>query len=191
MPDQQDLNPRARVFFALWPDAERRSVLADLSRRIHAQCAGRLTRDDTLHLTLVFIGAIERARLPDLIEAAGRVCVQEFVVDFERIGCWRHNQVAYLRPTHAPQALHQLVAGLEQALAAADVAYDRRTYRPHITLVRRGDCTRVPEETLARPIRWSVAEFVLVESRLSQTGAAYSILGRFALAQNGPKSLPA
>jgi 2'-5' RNA ligase len=186
VPDRHDLSSTARVFFALWPDAERRAVLAEASRRVHALCAGRLTRDDTLHLTLVFIGAIERARLPELIEAAGRVRTQDFVVDFERLGCWRHNKIAYLSPSRAPQALQQLVAALEQALDGIGAAYDRRAYKPHVTLVRRGDCTRLQEETLNPPIRWPATEFVLVESRLSSAGAAYSILGRFSLAGGGP-----
>jgi len=182
------LTPKARVFFALWPDTGERAALAEVSRRVQHRCAGRLTRAETLHLTLVFLGDIARSRLPDLIQAAGDVQARGFVIDFDRIACWRHNHVAYLGPRHAPAALFDLVARLEHGLNAAGVAFDKRSYSPHITLVRRADCAAVPEEILVQPISWKAGEFVLVESMLAPSGAAYSTLGRFALEGNEVRS---
>lgn len=182
MPDRDALKPTARVFFALWPDAGERAALTDLSQRVQRGSAGRLMRPETLHLTLVFLGDIARRRLPDLIRAAGSVQARRFHVDFERIACWRHNRIAYLGTRRAPAALLDLVARLEDALDAAGLAYDRRAFAPHITLVRHADCAAVPEEILAQPVRWNAGEFVLVESQLAPSGAAYSTLGRFPLA---------
>ena len=181
MSDHSDLKTRARVFFALWPDAATREQLAREARRIHVQRGGRLTRVETLHLTLVFIGDIARERLTELIRAAVPVRAPSFDIDFDQAGCWRHNRIAYLMPSQPPEALHELVDSLEQALAAAAFVYDQRPYKPHITLIRRGECPGATPATLATPIHWSAREFVLVESRLSQDGPAYTVVERFGL----------
>ncbi|MBK6741451.1 MAG: RNA 2',3'-cyclic phosphodiesterase [Hydrogenophilales bacterium] len=181
MSDHSDLKARARVFFALWPDAATREQLACEARRIHVQRGGRLTRVETLHLTLVFIGDIARERLTELIRAAVTVRAPYFDIDFDQAGLLAPQPDCLSHASQPPDALHELVDSLEQALAAAAFVYDQRPYKPHITLVRRGDCPTAAPAALATPIHWSAREFVLVESRLSQDGPAYTVVERFGL----------
>ena len=56
----------ARLFFALWPDNEVRRTLDQAGRQLHAACGGRRMRAPNVHLTLVFLGNVEIARLDEL-----------------------------------------------------------------------------------------------------------------------------
>lgn len=182
MPDRDRLSESARVFFALWPDSATRAALARETERLHGQFGGRPTRATTLHLTLVFIGAVPRERLDDLVDAACSIQAGAFDVNFDRIGCWRHNKVAWIAPTQIPERLGALVSDLERALAECGIDFDRRDYRPHVTLARKAECRAVPPAEMDCAIRWPAREFVLVESRLSAVGAGYEVVARFPLA---------
>ncbi|MEW5787474.1 MAG: RNA 2',3'-cyclic phosphodiesterase [Pseudomonadota bacterium] len=184
----------SRVFFALWPDVVTRRALAAASRRVHERLGGKATRPDTLHLTLVFVGDVDDARLPDLHGAAARVQAPAFDLLLDRPDCWRHNQVAHLGPSRTPPALLNLVGELEAHLAAAGVAFDERPYRAHVTLVRKADCGRMTvgggdgemgnremENPPTAPIPWAVGDFLLVKSSLRPEGARYEQLGRWPL----------
>lgn len=186
MPDRRGLTisgskSTARVFFALWPRQDCLVRCVGEAARLHALCGGRETRGETIHLTLVFIGDIERDILPRLIEAASTICVPPFAVDFDTLGYWRHNRIAYLAPTSTPEPLLTLVTRLEAALTILGVEFDRRCYKPHITLVRRGDCPEMRHASAIEPITWPADEFVLVESVLEPAGATYAPLARFKL----------
>ncbi len=182
MPDRGDLSATARVFFALWPEESCRVACVRMATRLHAELGGRKARADTLHLTLVFIGAIRRDHLPTLVAAARAVQAESFGIEFDRADCWRHNRVGHLVPSIVPEALPRLVAELEQALVNAGVEFDRRPYKPHLTVVRKGDCRGLKTTVLPEPIAWRASEFVLVESSLSDAGARYTLLERFPLA---------
>ena len=89
------LNPHARVFFALWPDAVRRTALADWQPLLHACCGGRVMRADSLHCTLVFLGNVAVRRLEALQLAAQEVAAKPFTVTFDHAAYWGHNHIVY------------------------------------------------------------------------------------------------
>lgn len=190
MPDHAGLKP-ARLFLALWPDAKVRTRLAEEGARLHEHLSGRLTRPETIHLTLVFIGNVARARLPELVGKLAGIEAESFLIGLDQAGCWRHNGVAYLAPRQIPEALPALVTQLETALDALAIPFDRRPYKPHVTLVRKSECPkgnpadgRVLDSPLRgdfRPIIWSAERFVLVESVPIPEGVRYDELGSFRL----------
>ncbi|MDH5265059.1 MAG: RNA 2',3'-cyclic phosphodiesterase, partial [Betaproteobacteria bacterium] len=59
----------ARLFFALWPDAAARAALADLARATANRYGGRAVPAANLHLTLVFLGEVDPARIAALRRA--------------------------------------------------------------------------------------------------------------------------
>lgn len=181
MSDSKGLTDKARVFFAHWPEPDCRGRCAEEATYLHMRHAGRKTRAASVHLTLVFVGAVDRAALPRLIEAGDAARGPAFRIDFDRAACWRHNHIVYLAPAEAPEALFDLVARLEQQLSERGIAFDRRAYTPHVTLLRKADCRDPRPHHLDAPIAWSAREFVLVESRLAPEGASYLPLARFSL----------
>ncbi|MCS6785934.1 MAG: RNA 2',3'-cyclic phosphodiesterase [Thiobacillaceae bacterium] len=183
MPDPAPLNDPARVFFALWPDPATRAALDRLAARLHRLRGGRRMRAEGLHLTLLFVGALPRARLAALQAAAAGVCVPAFTLNLDRAECWTHNRIAYASASAPPAALPRLAEDLAHALECAGIAFDRKPFKTHVTLLRNTDCR--PADPPITPIVWPVGEFLLMESILRPEGAHYVPLARFALAQGG------
>lgn len=138
-------------------------------------------RRDTLHVTLIFLGAVSEVRLPILVEAAGMVAAQAepFEVILDRIGWWSYNHTLWLGCTSIPSRHHRLHDALVQALGSAGFPGEPRAYHPHLTLVRRAQCLSLP--LLGPPVRWPAQAFSLVESRLQGGGARYRVLNRWPL----------
>lgn len=179
-----------RVFFAIWPDAAAQSRLAELAKRLEAVCDGRKVRAENIHLTLVFLGEVSVGRLDALCLAANEVQgagVRAFDFAVEAIRYWKHNRIAYAGTARASQELLDLVSALQSALSAAGFSFDRQTYIPHITLVRKARCpasstelsTDLPE--LAQPVVWPVREWVLVKSEQTSGRSVYIPIGRWPL----------
>lgn len=169
----------ARVFFALWPDEALREELHQASGLLHAVHGGRRMNPATVHLTLLFVGALERARLPELQAAASAIQLPSCSVAFDQADCWRHNRIAFLTASQPPAGLFDLVGALERQVDQAGIAFDRRPYKPHITLVRNADCKK--DIPALKPIVWAARDFVLMESNSNANGASYQELARWPL----------
>ena len=172
----------ARVFFALWPDAEALDILDRAAIDGAARFGGRATKRETQHLTLAFLGDVILDRLPTLHEAAGRVACPAFRFSLDRLGFWRHNRILWAGSSHDERPLAGLVHGLVQEIRGVGGKVDggSRPFVPHVTLVRnvRDNPQELPP---LAAVAWECREFVLVRSRLSARGAAYETLGRWSL----------
>ncbi len=130
----------ARVFFALWPDEPVRAELDRIAAELHRLRGGRRARSETIHLTLVFVGNVPRTTLPALQAAAAEIRLPAFELVLDQAECWRHNRIACVTTSQPPAALIELVTGLEGTLDRLGIPFDRRPYKPHVTLVRNADC---------------------------------------------------
>ncbi len=171
--------PGARLFFALWPDATVRGGLYRIAQSAHQDCGGRIVHRDNLHLTLVFLGDVARAKIPQLEAMAGQLHGAGFGLEFGATGYWRRNRIVWAAPLATPGPLRGLVAALEQALQQAGFAFDRHghknEYVPHLTLIRDA---RAPAALPPLAFDWPVDDFALVESA---RGAEYRVLARWPL----------
>jgi RNA 2',3'-cyclic 3'-phosphodiesterase len=170
---------RLRVFYALWPDRSVNSALARTAQRMHSAVSGLLTRDDSIHLTLAFVGNVDSARLGELLGPPAELTVARFTLTLDRWGCWPRNGVAWVAPSRVPDPLRRLVAGMEAWLRDVGFELDVRPFNPHVTLVRRAQCAPLPDSTPS--IEWQVADYVLVRSTLAPAGSRYEIIGRWPL----------
>jgi len=172
----------ARVFFALWPPPEAARQLSAVADAF-AKCAGgRATRQATVHLTLAFIGDVPLERLPDLERAARNVRAEAFDLTLDQFGLWHHNRIFWAGCSVVPPALVELAGALSAAFQTAgfDVADARRSFTPHVTLVRKVkslDAPLLPGQMLS----WRCTKFVLLRSQLSASGASYQTLAEFPL----------
>lgn len=181
---RQSENPTARVFFALWPTFTESGALAAWQPPLMQLCGGRSMRDETLHLTLVFIGGIGRARLESLRQAAQEVSAEGFELCFDRAHYWGRAKIVYAAPDHAPPQLVQLVSGLEQSLARHGFKFDEREHKPHITLLRNARWTDADLNVMP-PVGWRIKDFALVESVPQGGSMDYRMLARFPLKTTG------
>ncbi len=174
---------QVRVFFALWPRQRERDALADWQAALLPVCGGRVMRPETLHNTLVFLGGVAPHRLEALQLAAQEVVFQPFELCFDTARYWGHNHIAFAAPSNVPPQLARLEADLEQRLVRHRFRFDRRPYKPHITLLRNARWSDA-ELPAMRAVRWHVGDFALVQSLGDEQGTKYEVLARF-----GPSTL--
>ncbi len=140
---------------------------------------GRATRQETIHLTLAFLGDIDADRVDDAIAAARTVLAAAHRLPVTHAEYWPHNRIVWAGPARTPTPTRRLADGLNKALTQAGFALERRAFAAHLTLVRKA---RAPRALPSLPaIDWPVDEFVLVRSRLSKEGSHYDVLERFPL----------
>lgn len=176
--------PTIRVFFALWPDAAVSEALATGQASLERLCGGRAIRAEMLHMTLVFIGAIDQTRLEALQLAAQEVVAPRFTMRFDTLRYWGHNHIVYATPSQAPRKLQYLVNALQERLAVHRFRFDAREHKPHVTLLRKARCGDEPMPQLA-PVRWQVSDFALVQSANERGSLEYRVLARFSLSHSG------
>jgi 2'-5' RNA ligase len=169
----------ARVFFALWPEALVRHTLHTLVMKYQPQCQGRAMAENTLHMTLLFLGGVDRVRLPHLMQTAGEISVSPFEIVLETLSFWPHNHIAYATPRVEIARLNQLVTLLRKQLRAAGFEFDNHEFSPHVTLLR--NVSNTLESQAITPIEWQVDSFALIESITTNQGAHYSMLRKWSL----------
>lgn len=170
----QDGPGYARLFLALWPaHAENSALLGYQQQWLWPQGSSPVPAE-RLHLTLHFIGAVERTRL-EAVSAGLRVAVTPFELPLTQAAIWPRG-LAVLQTSAIPEALKELHGRLGEALQALALPVESRPFRPHVTLARRAAGTIAP--AAAPALLWQVGSYVLVES-LPGAAGGYRIRRRY------------
>ncbi|MFY9327054.1 MAG: RNA 2',3'-cyclic phosphodiesterase [Georgfuchsia sp.] len=164
----------ARLFLALWPGPEVRAAITQYQNMWRWPRKTVRVRPEKLHLTLHFIGDVERNRLPELQQQL-RVNIEPFRLQLDYSELWPHG-IAVMRPRVIPAGIGQLQIALGHALQHLDLPVDAREFHPHVTLARRASEALLPEQQVL--IDWDVDSYVLVESKFD-AGRTYSVLARY------------
>ena len=174
-----------RLFVAIRLPATVRAQLLDLMGGV---AGARWLPDDQLHLTLRFVGEVDRHLARDVDAALSSVHHPRFAIALDGLGAFdrRGEPVtlwAGVTPHEPLRALHKKV---DQALIRVGVEPDRRAYMPHITIARlpRGAGpvgSLVERSGGVRSRDFEVHDFCLYESRLTPGGPLYSVVERYSL----------
>ena len=175
-----------RLFVAIRQPAPIRQLLLAAMGGISG---ARWQSDDQLHLTLRFIGEVDRHLAGDVHAALGGVHHPPFALALNGIGCFDRRGFpdavwAGVTPHEDVKALHKKV---DAALLRVGVPPDERAFLPHITIARlnrnAGPIGNLLEEAggLTSP-PFAVDGFALFESDLTNEAAVYSIIERYRLA---------
>ena len=184
-----------RLFVALRPP---RTVREMLIAAMHGVSGARWQSDEQLHLTLRFIGEVDRHRAEDIAAALGAIYAPAVTariagVDlFERQGR-PHMLWAGVEPHEPLAALHRKV---DQLLARVGVAPETRAFVPHITLARlnRGSGPVAPFLALNSDLagsRFIFGHVTLYESEMGHGGSRYHPVARYPLGENSATSAEA
>ena len=183
MSSPSSTDARRRLFLALWPEEAERQQLAELAANVAGR---RRVRDDHLHLTLVFLGATDTARLADYEAALADWPALELELILDRYGYWPQPRILWLGSSRTPPELYERVADLHRRLRGCGFAPERRAFQAHITLAR-----QFPGPAPARPpaaaVRWSVNDMALVESLREEDSTGYRVLRRWPGASGLPQ----
>ena len=173
-----------RLFVAIRPPETVREQLLDLMEGMPGM---RWQDDGQLHLTLRFIGEVERPVAEDLTAALRHVHFDRFSIALESVGKFeKHRNGALWAGVQPKEQLKALNAKVERACQSAGLEPERRAYYPHITLARwKGRAARLDgflerhSGLTSEP--WEAREFILYESHLGRNGAHYEAIERFPL----------
>jgi 2'-5' RNA ligase len=177
-----------RLFAALRPPPAIRALLAATNGGVaHA----RWQDDDQIHLTVRYIGEVERPVAEEVALALGQIRAPAPTVTLAGVGAFgKHGRIDALWAGVAPHdtlaALHRKV---DQALVRIGLDPERRAYLPHVTLARLPRSAGVDpaiEQWRARHAALSSDPFnldalILYESRLGRDGASYDAIARYRL----------
>ena len=174
-----------RLFVAIRPPEHIRDLLIDA---MDDSADFRWQDDEQLHLTLRFIGEVERPMANDIAAELARLRAEPFDLRLAGVGRFEQRNSGALWAGVEPKApLAALAAKIERLCQCAGLQPERRAFHPHITLARwKGRRTREVESYIERHKGLSsdpfpVDRFALFESRLSRHGAHYEEVGAFAL----------
>jgi len=145
---------------------------------LRESCGGKAMRPDTLHCTLVFLGAVAEHRLPALQLAAQEAIFRPFTLDWVAAHYWGHNHIVHAALCDIPPELETLVDSLQKTLRVHRFRFEAHPYKAHVTLLRHAQWTDAPLPPMPT-VRWLAHDFVLVQSLSDEQGARYEILCRF------------
>ena len=174
-----------RLFVAIRPPESIRDLLIDAmddSPEFHWQ------DEEQLHLTLRFIGEVERPTAEDIAGALSHIHSPAFELRLAGTGRFEQRNSGALWAGIEPKApVATLAAKVERACLSVGLEPERRAFHPHITLARwkgrRGrevaDFLNRRSDLASEP--FAVTEFILFESRLSRHGAQYEEVASYPL----------
>jgi 2'-5' RNA ligase len=144
--------------------------------------------DGQLHLTLRFVGEVERPLAEDLAAALGRIRSPRFDLRLKGVGRFDQRSSGALWAGVEPkEPVAALAAKVERVCLSVGLEPERRAFHPHITLARwKGRRSGDAEEFVARHRAlasepFAVDRFQLFESRLSRHGAHYEEVASYPL----------
>jgi 2'-5' RNA ligase len=174
-----------RLFVAIRPPEPIRDLLIDA---MDDSADFRWQDEAQLHLTLRFIGEVERPLAEDIAAALTAIRAPAFNLRIKGTGSFdQRNGGALWAGVEPREPVAALAARIERTCQSAGLEAERRAFHPHITLARwKGRRTRAFLERhggLASD-PFEVDAFVLFESRLSRHGAHYEEVERYPLLTN-------
>jgi 2'-5' RNA ligase len=174
-----------RLFVAIRPPEHVCDLLIDA---MDDSADFRWQDEEQLHLTLRFIGEVERPLANELADALGRIRSAPLELRIAGVGRFEQRSGGALWAGVEPKApLAALAAKVERVCQSAGLEPKRRAFHPHITLARwKGRRTREVQDFLERrgglgSEPFPVTEFTLYESRLSRHGAHYEAVAEYPL----------
>ena len=174
-----------RLFVAIRPPEAIRDLLIDA---MDDSADFRWQIDEQLHLTLRFVGEVDRPTAEDLASALAKIRAPSFTLRIKGTGRFEQRSSGALWAGVEPRALvAALAAKTERACQSVGLEPERRAFHPHITLARwKGRRSHETADFLERTRGLSsepfeVKEFALFESHLSRHGAHYEEVSTYPL----------
>ena len=167
-----------RLFVAIKFSPEIENVLTDLQADLKTQgITGNYTNIQNLHLTLAFIGEYDDPKR--VMDALNQVLFDPFTISLdEQIG--NFGDILWVGTKKNP-VLMSLDLRVRKALDSYHISYDRKTFRPHITIVRKakayGKKEKYISEKKIEKTSMTVEKFSLMESNRIDGKLVYTEIG--------------
>ncbi|MEA2735786.1 MAG: 2,3-cyclic 3-phosphodiesterase, partial [Humisphaera sp.] len=180
-----------RLFLAIELPEDVRDHLLVARRRLETGLPKiAYTKPENLHLTLKFLGEVEKKRVDAITESLSKISTQRMELQAAGIDCFPARGpirivTAAMSGTLPP--LRALVDNIEQRCRFLGFEKEQRAYKPHVTLGRARPVLSAKFRQLAADATvdlwpgptFAPAEFVLMDSQLSPEGSKYTTVARF------------
>jgi RNA 2',3'-cyclic 3'-phosphodiesterase len=174
-----------RLFVAIRPPDDIRDLLIDA---MDDSPDFRWQDEEQLHLTLRFVGEVDRQLAQDLADGLGRIGTEPFQLRVAGVGRFEQRSGGTLWAGVEPKApVAGLAAKVERVCQEVGLEPERRAFHPHVTLARwKGRRSREVADYFDRrgglaSLPFDVTEFTLFESQLSRHGAHYEAVASYPL----------
>ena len=176
-----------RLFIAVNFDDEIKNRLLSIQSNIIKQSLkGNYSKAENLHLTLVFLGETPSEQVSLICSVMGKICqpYHPFNLDFNHTGFFKHSnkELWWMGSDNTAsgfQHVKKLHQNLSDGLYEAGINFDKRPFRPHITLgreIKRSQPINLAKENINIPInRISLMQSERVKSLLVYTEIGYSV----------------
>lgn len=183
-----------RLFIAIELDEPARLAIAAEQKRLARALAGadrgalKWTRPEHMHLTLVFLGEVDEAVVPRVVDVVQEPIAQPpFEISFPGVGVFPPRgapRVLWLGVDSGGAQVSAVQQELVDRLARIGIVLEERPFHPHLTLARWR--TSRPSDTgralrAGRPdeiARIEATEATLFQSRLEPSGPTHTPLAR-------------
>ena len=160
-----------RLFLAINLSPEMKTALTKAQRTMYDRgVRGNFTPEENLHLTLAFIGEYPDAET--VMDALSRVTFTPFDLQLDGVGRFGDLWWAGLRES---AALTAVVRRVRRALAEGGIPFDRKHFKPHVTLLRKA--SRDAAGVAIAPVSMTVRAVSLMSSRRGRNGMIYTEVG--------------
>ncbi len=127
-----------RLFIAICFDDNMLDALTEIQDDLmRSGVEGNFTRRENLHMTLAFIGEYDDPE--QIVEVMQKIPLRSFSVKLS--GC-RPFKDMFFAEFEENENLKDYVKRLRKALLDEEIPFDRKKFLPHVTLVRKADCTK-------------------------------------------------
>lgn len=173
-----------RTFIALDLPEDFANETAALTRTLRDCVDGRFMKPESYHLTLAFLGDIDEHDLGLTIRAVEAACAASAPIPLRCAGLGtfgrKNDATLWLGLTETPP-LMELAQLVREELDAHGIDFDKKSFKPHITLARRVRLSRAALPALPFPRDDQAICVTIYKSMLSSEGASYKPLHTVAL----------
>ena len=166
-----------RLFIAINLTSEMKRILkkAQDSWRTYG-VRGNYTPEENLHMTLAFIGNYpDPDHILDVIET---IQAEPFYMTIDGFGNFDDLWWAGVQDS---QELNKTASGLRRVLSENQIPYDRKSFSPHITLVRKAIFPNTIPALSIKPVTMAVNHISLMRSDRGRKNMIYKEIGSIEL----------
>ncbi|MFB6291464.1 MAG: RNA 2',3'-cyclic phosphodiesterase [Candidatus Bipolaricaulia bacterium] len=184
-----------RTFFCLELPQTVKSEVKETASSIESPAYVKWVSRDNLHITLKFLGDVDRKEVPTIKQKAEKsaAVVNPFNIEIDKLSSFPNPgfpKVIWLGSSSPPEEIFKLQEDLETRLENLGFDKEDRDYVPHVTLGRTKDEDQTKIEKLGAKLKnedlgtkWSVSieNLTLMESTLKSDGPEYDPVFRLGL----------
>jgi len=174
-----------RLFVGIDPAPHIKAQLLDLMGGV---AGARWQTEEQLHLTLRFIGEVDRRQAEDIATTLSGISHPKFEIALSGTGAFdRRGRINALWTGVTPhEPLRTLHKKVDHAIVRAGLPSEGRAYHPHITLARFGRDSGplggfMDRDGGVTSPPFTIEDFCLYESELTRDGSIYTIVERYPL----------